>query len=106
MCVAARAQAAAALESMGAWGWQLPLEALERGNRRAGNLARLQRVLHQALAGEPIHVVTMGGSITGKRLAREIRRPTPPSHTCTDCTVCVVLLLQSWATMESDFSRS
>ena len=49
---------------MDAWEYGLPPSALERGTANMGNLTRLQRVLAQALAGKPLHLVAVGGSIT------------------------------------------
>ena len=77
-----------ALQRMEAWEYGLPPEALERGTTNLGNLTRLQRVLAQALAGEPVHLVTVGGSITrafygcvmAAPRSHAVLRQAPPGH--------------------------
>ena len=60
------------LGRMEAWNMALPDDALERGLRTHGNFSPLATQLRAAAAGEPIHLVVVGGSITVHNLFPQI----------------------------------
>ncbi|PRW50819.1 hypothetical protein C2E21_5446 [Chlorella sorokiniana] len=64
--------APAAWAAAGAWRWPLPADLLDRGIVSHGDPQALQRLANKLLAGKPITVVALGGSLTFGRGATQI----------------------------------
>ena len=64
----------------------LPPEFIQASRSCQGDTARLRRFLQKLLRGEAVSVATIGGSVTGARVAPELLRA--PCCSVLRCAVC------------------